>query len=152
MDLQQLQAELATRDDGILRHGKHPEGREFCGIEFARDVRGLPWGDTPDVLPDLRPLNDGPWSSDRARTAAVLPVIATLWNWSAWDPARRHRWATAVAIETVRQIIAELPSLPDPIRTQCQGADTLESARAAADQVLQRACAIWIAAAESSHA
>jgi hypothetical protein len=59
MDLKTLRHELNVRDDGVLLQGKHEEGREFCAIEFGRAVKGLPWGDTPDVFPDFRPINDG---------------------------------------------------------------------------------------------
>src|SRR6266853_4591833 len=74
MTVEELQRELDTRDDGILRHGSHEPGREFCALEFVSQVEGLPWTDSPSMvgMPDLRPLNDAHWSSNKARTEALL--------------------------------------------------------------------------------
>ena len=133
MTLDDLQRELDLRDKGVLMRGSHREGAgEFCALEFARAVKGLPWGDTPDAFPDLRPLNDARWSSDQARTEALLPVLLALWDWHAWDSARRVRWARRVAILTVQRIVSELPTLPDDIRDRCRRAATMKEARIAA--------------------
>jgi hypothetical protein len=140
MTREELQAKLDELDDGVLRSGAHPAGgREFCALEFESQVRGREWSDAPITLPDLRPINDGPWSSDRARTDALLPVMAALWDWSTWDDARRVRWASIVALETVRQIIAELPGLPDEVRVSCRAASDLPSAARASARVLAEA-------------
>lgn len=132
MDTTELQRLLSEHDDGILRHGQHEEGREFCALEFESRVRGRAWSDAPITLPDLRPLNDARWSSDTARTAALLPVMAALWDWTSWSTERRQAWAERVVIATVNQIISELPSLPDEIRVRCRAATDITAARAAA--------------------
>ena len=145
MTQEELQGWLDREDDGILRSGAHQAGsRQFCALEFDSVVRGRDWSDTPITLPDLRPLNDGPWRSDAARTAALLPVMVALWDWSTWTRARQRQWASSVALETVKQIIADLPGLPNPIRLQCQRATTLAEATAAAGAV--GAAAAWWAA------
>ena len=165
MTLAELQHELDTRDDGVLKHGAHkPEGREFCALEFESQVRGRRWSDAPLTLPDLRPLNDGLWSSDAARTKALLPAMVALWEWVSWSPERRQQWASRVAILTIQRIIAKLPPLPPLVRLQCQNAQTCQEAQTAAgaaaeaaagaaaganhDPILERACTIWI---ESCH-
>ncbi len=141
MNLEQLQALLNEHDDGILRHGMHKEGREFCALEFESKVRGRQWSDAPITLPDLRPINDGPWSSDTARTTALLPVMAALWDWSEWSQSRRVAWASCVALMTVQQIVSELPGLSDDIRTQCREAKDLTAAAAGAAAAARAASA-----------
>ncbi len=131
MDTSELQRLLSEHDDGILRHGAHEEGREFCALEFESRVRGRAWSDAPITLPDLRPLNDARWSSDEARTAALLPVMAALWEWTSWSAERRQAWVGRVVIATVNKIIAELPSLPDEIRVQCRAVTDIKAAEAA---------------------
>src|SRR5215469_15946027 len=126
MDIETLQAALHDHDGGVLKHGTHSvESREFCALEFSSIVREKPFSDSPTDLPDLRPLNDGPWSSDQARTDALVPVMVALWDWSEWTPARQQQWSARVAIATVNQIIAELPGLNDDICRQCREATTL---------------------------
>jgi hypothetical protein len=172
MTVETLRAKLQELDNGVLYHGGHKAGtHEFCALEFARAVRRLSHSDQPTHLPDLRPLNDGPWSSDEARTEALLPVMAALWDWQAWSPARQRGWAKQVVIETVRQVIGE--QLPAKLHANCCAVTAMaavaawayvaaaaEAARAAAeaaedtvtagaaDAVLQRACQIWVAAAQ----
>src|SRR5690349_17608843 len=134
MQLRTLETKLATMDDGLLRHGSHAPGRKFCALEFESQVRGREWSDRPITLPDLRPLNDAFGRNDKLRTHWMLRVMAALWDWSEWSEQKRQRWAERVAVETVRQIIAELPGLSDEIRKQCRAARTLlAAARAAAE-------------------
>jgi hypothetical protein len=142
MTLDRLQSLLAEHDDGVLRSGAHREGREFCALEFESKVRGRDWSDAPVTLPDMRPINDGLWSSDAARTDALLPVMVALWGWSTWTLERRIAWAQRIALETVRQIVAELPGLSDAIRTQCRDAKDLTAAEGAAERA-----GAWAAAA-----
>ena len=96
-------------------------------------------GDSPGYLPDLRPLNDALWSSDEARTKALLPVMAALSDWSSWSADRQRRWADRVVIEVVKQIVSELPNLPEEVRSQCRAANDLTSARGAASASSRRA-------------
>ena len=132
MTVKELQAALDREDDGVLKCGSHNPGREFCALEFDAKVRGREWSDMPITLPDLRPLNDAKWLSDQARTQALLPVMSALWNWAEWSPVRRQAWAARLNRETVRQIVAELPSLPDAVRQMCRGVETQEEAHMAA--------------------
>ena len=158
MTVQELQAALDALDDGVLLKGAHPAGgRQFCVLEFESQVRGRSWSDTPITLPDLRPLNDGPWSSNEVRTAALLPVMAALWQWSTWTSKQRQQWTTSVVLDTVREIVSQLPGLPLTLRKDCQAITTLSGAAQAAvaaaesagsvDLILQTACTIWIRAA-----
>lgn len=133
MTLQELHTHLETFDEGILRRGHHAPGREACALEFESQVRQRAWSDRPLTLPDLRPLNDGPWSSDQARTQALLPVMAALWEWSTWTAAQQRIWATRVVIDTVQQIVSQLPDLSDALRAQCQRAETRRAVWAADD-------------------
>ena len=173
MTTEDLQAALDRLDQGVLLAGAHTEGDQFCALEFESQVRGRAWSDQPVTLPDLRPLNDGLWPSNAARTAALLPVMAALWEWEEWTPDRRQRWGTQVVLETVRQIVSALPGVPDAVRETCRTATTLAAAReaaraagaaaaraagaaaagaawAGAEAVLARACQIWITAAEET--
>ena len=133
MDLTWLQTQLDTRFGGGLAVGANTPGSVACVLEFAHVVAGDPWEDTPDLWPDLRPLNDGPWSSPMMRAAHLLPVLVAVWDWASWPVARQHAWAERVALAMVQDIIAELPHLPEVIRAQCREATTLELAKTAAE-------------------
>lgn len=137
-----LQAHLDRLDDGVLRYGAHKPGREFCALEFKSQVDELEWTDNPYTLqfPDIRPLNDlFPPSADRERTAALLPLMAALWDWKEWTPEKRKVWVTRVAIRTVNLLIAELPGLNEELRENCRAARTLDAARSAVEDV----AAVW---------
>jgi hypothetical protein len=176
--VEQLQHILDTRDSGVLSHGAHSaDDGSYCALEAVSLVRGSLTGnesyftdDPADLgMPDIRPLNDAPWSSDEARTKAMLPLIAVLSDWSLWPHARKRKFATVVALETVRQIVSELPYIPDVIKEACRSADlktaadaaraawaAADAARAAAgaaataaeaDDILNKAISIWLKAA-----
>ena len=152
MTVDQLQEALDELGAGVLLSGKHQAGeRKVCALEFESQMRGRPWSDAPRTLPDVRPLNDAQWSSDAARTAALLPVMAALWRWADWTLHQRQQWTTQIILETVRKIVSALPGLPKDIQEQCHSVKELPAAamaaRAAADSPLQTACAIWIRAA-----
>jgi hypothetical protein len=95
------------RFGGVLSHGSHDPDGLACINEAANVARGNDWGDLPDKagLPDSRSLNDGPWSSNRARTDAMLPLGVALWDWSDWTPKRRTAWAQRVSERTIREIL-----------------------------------------------
>ena len=157
MTVERLQLLLTEMDDGVLRCGSHKAGsREFCALEFESQVRGRKWSDTPITMPDIRPLNDmfgtGP-RADKLRTAALLPLMAALWDWSNWSITRKQKFATCLIIGTVQEIISELPGLSKDIREACRKATTLEAARAAAEAAARAAGVIvkvWLKAAEES--
>lgn len=175
--IEELQKGLDDLDGGVLKGGKHePDSRQFCVLEFDSIMRHRPLSDNAITLPDLRPLNDAFLSDDAARTDALLPVMAALWDWTAWSPERRQSWTRRIVIETVRRLIAELPGLSSVVTQQCRTVSSLDEAVKAAEAarteaakaakaaeavaaraaeaarvrvtVLRRACEIWVQAAK----
>lgn len=144
MTVAELQAHLDRLDDGILRHGAHSPGREFCALEFKSQVDGIDWTDNPNEtgLPDLRPLNDAAWSSDIVRTRALLPVMVALWDWRTWSSVRQQKWLEQIIIETTKQLIAPLPFFKT--RGLLQNIQTIEDVR---EQSKRAARAAWAAGA-----
>jgi len=143
---------INERFGGVLRHGSHKPDGEACALEAESIARGREWSDDPVTMPDLRPLNDGPWSSDQARTDALVPVVEALWDWAEWPEARRLAWVEGVVIETVRQIIAELPELTDDVRARCRAVRTLDDAAKAAEAAAKAAAAAAEAAEAAAEA
>ena len=138
MTLGELQTALATLDEGVLLPGVHrPDTRQFCALEFSHAVRGHSHSDRPTDLPDIRPLNDGPWLSNSNRTKHMLPVLAAYWDWQSWPPTRQQTVATRIVLLTISRLIAELPGLSEQTRMQCQMATTLLKAQKAIHEVLQ---------------
>jgi len=175
MTTEELQQKLDEMDDGVLRSGAHPAGgRVFCALEFKSQVDGIPWIDNPTKtgMPDLRPLNDTYWPSDKARTDALLPVLAALWDYAKWSDARKARWLEIVLVKTTNRWIVTLPWFvqhPQPgqamIRTKAdvvawaawaaeaaEAAGAVWAAKAAekAEAVLPEVCKLWIRAAEET--
>jgi hypothetical protein len=101
---------LTTRFGGLLRHGSHAEDGQACLLEAATVARKQKWSDSPDTagLPDLRSLNDGPWSSDEARTVAMRPVAIALWDWPEWDEAKRKALTDAVTLRLIREVLPDI--------------------------------------------
>ena len=129
MTVEELQAALHRLDKGVLMYGAHKAGEgEFCALEFDSVVRGRPFSDVPLTLPDLRPINDAFGDDNAARTAALLPVMAALWEWSAWSEARRRAWACLIVIDTVREIVSALPRVPTAAAQQCRNVVSLAEA------------------------
>ena len=150
LTVEELRNVLATYGKGVLSSGGHgPDEGLYCALEcvsLARHNGRKNFTDSRELLgmPDIRPLNDAMWSSDQARTEALLPLIAALSDWSQWSTTRQHKWATIVAVETVRQIISRLTHLPDVVRKQCRqalDAGAAEAAMAAAAAAAARAAA-----------
>ena len=81
---------------GVLKAGKHSIESGECCINEARALcLGLPFTDNPEAvgLPDIRSLNDGPWSNDRVRTDAMVRVATALDGWEGWGREQKTRWA-----------------------------------------------------------
>ena len=174
LTVEQLQHVLDTYDNGVLSTGTHkPDDGLYCALECVSLAQGIRWRDdgtedgildiptrrkiftdNPTALgmPDIRAINDARWSSDALRTATMLPLISVLSDWSQWSSMRQRRWAEIVSIETVKQIISQLPGLPDSVRLQCKQADTLKSARAAANAAAYAAHTAANAAAYAAYA
>jgi hypothetical protein len=140
-----LQQIIDERFGGILTSGEHEPDGSACALEAAHVAIGDEWSDEPNLWPDLRPLNDGPWDSDEQRTAHVVPVLIALWDWQDWSPERQRRWAETVVLRTVRELIAELPGLPTAVAQACRDSGTLEAANAAE-------MAAWVAAEKAAWA
>ena len=145
----ELQRTLDTLDAGVLKTGAHTdEDGAFCVLEVVNKTR-RPNDACTDArfgLPDIRPLNDAPWSSDVARTGPMLAVAAALSDFPQWSAQRQQRFAEHLTIAIVRQIIADLPGLPDVMRQRCREVSTVHEAGAAA-----RAAA-WAAAGAAARA
>lgn len=101
---------LKSRFGGLLKHGSHHPDGEACALEAATVARGNKWDDEPETagLPDLRELNDGPWSSDEARTRALRPLVKALWTWMRWGEKRRGAWTSRVKLRFNRELGSEL--------------------------------------------
>lgn len=168
MEIQALKEHLGKHFGGLLLSGDHPQDGEVCLLEADHHMRGEDWGDAPGSLPDLRELNDAPWSSDEARTENLLKVWVAYYDWSAWSDTRKTEVIGRVALWTVNRI---LPIALDAIGIEsdaCREAtDLVEAARAAeaawaaagagawvaraakagADETLGEACSLWVEAA-----
>ena len=91
------------------------------------------------------PLNDACWSSAEAKSEAMLPLIAAFKDWREWDQSHVKRTVEQIAIQTVKQIIAEMDYLPEPTRNQCRKVfnttTALEAAQVAWDMGVIEDCA-----------
>ena len=151
---------VQTQFGGVLTHGSHTPDGSACLLEAAHAALGEVWSDTPDHWPDLRALNDGPWTSDAARTAALIPVLQAYWEWRTWSLARQQTVLARIIVLTINRLIADLPGLPNYVACACREARTLYEAEQAAEAagraagwaagrvVLQQACLLWIEAAQ----
>jgi hypothetical protein len=67
----------------------------------------------------------------------MLPLIAALKDWKEWDQSHVIWTVEQIAIQTVKQIIAEMECLPENTRSQCRTVintkTALEAAHAASD-------------------
>ena len=165
---------------GVLLSGKHEPNGQACALELVSQYRGLNWSDVPGAvgMPDVRAINDARWSSDAARTEAMLPLLESLLWWKDDDGARRLRFVRLLAVRTVNVLVAELPGLSKDIHARCLAAKDCASAAnaayaanaanaayatyaasaanaayaAAATIILKRACALWVECSEASAA
>jgi hypothetical protein len=102
-----LIATVESRFGGVLTKGSHAPDGHACLLEAVSIARGLDWTDEPSIvrMPDLRGLNDAPWSSDEVRTKHLLPVGVALYDWAEWSAERRQEFAKRVAEQTIRVIV-----------------------------------------------
>ena len=148
LSIEKLQQVLNNLDGGVLYAGKHtPNDHQFCALELVTVARGLALSDSPSkaAMPDIRPLNDASWRNNEARTAALLPLIASLSDWNDWTFTQQQTFIEAVVRNTVRQIIATLPNLPTRIVLQCQTATTMVECRIAAYAAASAVYAVYAA-------
>src|SRR5262245_17656757 len=111
---------IAQRFQGRLTRGSHTPDGAACFLEAVSQFDALDWTDNPGALnvPELRPLNDGPWSSAAVRTHHMAPLYDAIAP--VWRSDKRHAWVEAVVIATVREIIAEVSNLPTEIAARCR--------------------------------
>ncbi len=101
-----LIATVESRFGGIITKGSHTPDGAACLHEALNIARGEEWSDNPGDIPDLRSLNDAPWSSDALRTKHMLAVgVAVLWPWPEWSPERRTAFARYTAEHTIRVVV-----------------------------------------------
>ncbi|HEX5073362.1 MAG TPA: hypothetical protein VFW03_09155 [Gemmatimonadaceae bacterium] len=96
---------VAERFGGKLSHGAHQPNGVACLHEALNVYQGKDWSDDTTGTLDLRSLNDAPWSSDEARTEAMLPLGAIVLTWPSWSEERRVAWAKLVAEGVIRRIL-----------------------------------------------
>ncbi|MGH7432358.1 MAG: hypothetical protein ACREJL_01260 [Candidatus Methylomirabilales bacterium] len=171
-----------------LGSGVHPPNDDLpCANEAASVARGIEWTDNPAAvgLPDMRPINDAPWTSPEGRARGLVPLMEALWEWESWSAERRGAWTQAVAQRTIAEVLpialraVGLEAEAARCETEPTGASAKGAARAAwaaateaawaaraawaaategaawaaaAEEVLQLACRIWIEEAESGEA
>lgn len=104
--LETLQAVLDARFGGLLKRGRHIPDGSVCALELESVVRGCRWTDSPSEINtlDKRRLNDR-FTSDQARTVAMLPMMVALWDWTAWSVEQQAEWTQRIARRTIREIV-----------------------------------------------
>lgn len=122
---------------GHLSAGDHEcPGEGACILEAVSICDGVDWTDDPNALdrPDIRPLNDGPWTSDEVRTEQMMRLAPLLAAWPAWGKPRRLDYLRRVVIRTVRELLPIAlrdRHLPDRAK-ECEHVTTLAAAEGAA--------------------
>ena len=138
---------------GRLEAGKHQPDGKACILEAVSAWKNMSWTDNPEVLNtwDLRPLNDIAVPSD-LRTHWMPQVYAAYADCRNWPVDRKQTVVISLILALVREIIAEMPGLHEPIRNQCRQVHTLSEAARAAEKAAAVAAAAAAAAAEAEAA
>ncbi len=158
-----LIATVESRFGGIITKGSHTPDGAACLHEALNIARGEEWSDNPGGIPDLRSLNDAPWSSDALRTKHMLAVgVAVLWPWPEWSPERRTAFARYTAEHTIRVIVPmalraaaavhrdeKHKSALEAAAAKCADEGT-ESSAESAESAWSAAAAAWSAASAES--
>src|SRR5262245_37706993 len=124
--------DVIAKHGGVLKRGAHkPEQGECCILEARSICLGLEMTDSPAKtgMPDIRRLNDASWSSDQIRTEQMIRLTVALSDWATWPNERERAWVDRVVVETVKQIIAELPKIPADLQAACRAVTTRSEAR-----------------------
>ena len=159
--------DVIARHGGVLAIGKHAAeyGDPTCPLCVLEAhaaclvARGEldAITDDPKALgrPDYRSINDAWWSSREVATPHLVRLHMAYSGWPTWSEPQRLAVTTRVVVETIREVVSELPGLPDEVRDQCRAVRTLVEAReatgaaeAAADRVLVQVVDVWVRAAE----
>ena len=132
-------ATALAKAGGVIRTGAHGQPNGECHA-CVRELRTLAlwdagvsvdWTDRPDggspTDAACIALNDGPWSSDEARTEACLPLVYLT------ESEAVPGWVERYALRTVREILPIALEAVGVDATACREARTLGAARAAAD-------------------
>src|SRR5690606_33217347 len=93
----------------------------------------------------------------QARTEHMVRLAEALEPWATWSEDQRRAYTERVVLWTVRNLIADLPGLPDAVRERCRSAGTLGEAADAAWAAVEAseaaaeaaALAVWAEAAEA---
>lgn len=134
MKIAEINKVLKERFHGVILRRKHEQATgECCVLELASVLRGLKWTDNPELVRcfDLRPLNDIK-VPDELRTKYMVKLLEAYDGSLDWPLEKQLQAVEKIVIETVKQIMAELPGLPTEIREQCRRAENLDDARMAA--------------------
>src|SRR5690606_6015529 len=110
---------IEDRFGGVVTFGAHAkDGCSACILEALSVCKGIEWTDSPKILgvPDIRPINDAPWSSDAIRTEHMLRLLEAVLPWERWSTKQRQVFAEQLAILTVQETVANLPYLPEEVR------------------------------------
>ena len=178
IEFEQVEQLLQSRFGGRIRKGSHTEDGAGCLIEIANAAIGAAWSDDPTLWPDFRSINDAfssdeartrhlwpvlraywhwsEWSTERQRQIIERVIILTVQRIIADLPglpaevAQRCREATTrAAALAAAGAAAGAAWAAERAAWAAERAAELAAARpAAADSVLEVACALWIEALE----
>jgi len=121
----------------ILKVGSHKDSScEQCILELCSAVLGKKWTDNPRILglPDLRPLNDAHWTSDKIRTEQMLRVAVAIWPWRESSVEKKISFSRKLAELTIRRVLPLVlreANMPNQALT-CEQEGTGEAAASAA--------------------
>ncbi|MGI9306220.1 MAG: hypothetical protein ACR2P5_02840, partial [Gammaproteobacteria bacterium] len=111
---------------GLLTAGAHASDGAACLLESYSQWLDVEWTDDPWTLGlwDLRPLNDAAWSSDDARTDAMIILLCAYARSSYWPVTKQLAVVQSLAIGTVKHLVSRLSMIPEAIRLQCSKVET----------------------------
>jgi hypothetical protein len=145
---------VQQRFGGKLYLGSHSPNGKACLHEALNVYQGKEWSDDTSGTLDLRRLNDALWSSDDARTAAMVPLGSLVLAWPSWTPKRQQAFAKRVASETIRQIVPVALRAAADVHPDAQHQAALRAAadRCADEGTAAAAAAVWAAASAAEWA
>ena len=90
-----------------------------------------------------KPLEDAAWSSDAVRENEMLPLRIAYSDLSTWHRKQLKFAVEAIAIFSVREILASIERLPKEVRDQCRSVNTTKQALEAANKAVSAAYECW---------
>lgn len=132
---------LQSRFHGTIKAGKHKENSDCCILEYASVCRGIPWTDDPEQLRcfDIRQINDACWPNDELRTEWMIKLYDAIEGSLDWPIEVQKKFILQITIETMRQLISNLPGLPHEVVKMCKAVQTLKDVIAASYAVANAA-------------